>query len=84
MTAAAGGAPIADVFVNLINSSGASVGGANTDASGAFTTGAVPPGTYYATTFANSYVHAVLQQRLVPERAVRSQMALRSSSRTSR
>jgi hypothetical protein len=56
VTAASGGAPLAGVFVNLTNSSGASVGGANTDASGNFTTGAVPPGTYYASTFVNAYV----------------------------
>jgi hypothetical protein len=56
VTAAAGGAPIADVFVNLSNSVGTFVGGAFTDASGAFTMGAVPPGTYYANTFSGNYV----------------------------
>ena len=56
VTAAAGGAPLEDVFINLVNSSGGFVGGARTDASGAFTTGAVPPGTYFANTFANNYV----------------------------
>ena len=56
VTAAAGGAPIADVFVGLMNSSGAFIGGANTNASGAFTTGAVPPGTYYANVSANGFV----------------------------
>ena len=56
VTAAAGGAPLEDVFINLVNSSGGFVGGAITDASGAFTTGAVPPGTYFANTFANNYV----------------------------
>lgn len=56
VTAAAGGAPIANVSINLMNASGAFVGGADTDASGTFTTGAVPPGTYYANTFINGFV----------------------------
>ena len=60
-----GGPPLEDVFVNLVNSSGAFVGGARTDASGVFTTGAVPPGTYFANTFANGLRAAVVQQHLV-------------------
>jgi hypothetical protein len=56
VTAAAGGAPITDVFVGVLNSSGLFVGGARTNDSGSFTTGALPPGTYYATTSANGYV----------------------------
>jgi hypothetical protein len=56
VTAAAGGAPIPSVGISLMNASGAFVGGANTNASGAFTTGAVPPGTYYASSFINGFV----------------------------
>jgi hypothetical protein len=56
VTAAAGGAPIADISVSLMNANGTFVGGANTDASGAFTSGAVPPGTYYVGTFANGFI----------------------------
>jgi len=56
VTAASGGAPLADVFVALANASGAFVGGANSDNTGAFTTGAVPPGTYFANVLSNGYV----------------------------
>jgi hypothetical protein len=56
VTAAAGGAPIANVSINLMNANGAFVGGANTDAFGAYTIGAVPPGTYTVATFANGFV----------------------------
>jgi len=55
VTAAAGGAPLANVFVALINASGTFIGGENTDNSGNFTTGAVPPGTYYASVSVNGY-----------------------------
>jgi hypothetical protein len=56
VTTAAGGTPIGNAFVSLMNASGAFVGGVNTDASGVFTFGAVPPGTYYASTVVNGYV----------------------------
>ena len=49
VTAAAGGTPLEDVFVGILNSSGAFVTGTQTDSNGAYTTGAVPPGTYFAT-----------------------------------
>ncbi len=56
VTAAAGGAAIQDAFVNVVDASGVSVAGASTGPSGAFTTGALPPGTYFLTAYANSYV----------------------------
>jgi len=56
VTNAAGGAPLSGVFINLANASGTFVGGASTDAAGHFTTGAVPAGTYYVSTFANGFV----------------------------
>ncbi len=62
VTAAAGGAPIEDAFVALTNSSGGYIGGANTDASGNFTTGAVPAGTYYANFFPNGTTSGYVQQ----------------------
>ena len=56
VTAALGGAPLEGVFVSVVNSSGTPVAGGTSDAAGAFTTGAVPPGTYYANAFSNGYV----------------------------
>jgi hypothetical protein len=48
VTAAAGGTPLEDVVVGILNSSGAFVTGAQTDSNGAYMTGAMPPGTYFA------------------------------------
>jgi len=66
VTAAAGGTPLQDVFVGLNNAVGVSVGGAFTNASGAFTTGAVPPGTYYANVFQNGFVPQIYNHLSCP------------------
>jgi hypothetical protein len=66
VTAAAGGTPLQGVFVSLNNSVGGPVGGAITDASGAFTTGALPPGTYYANAFQNGYVSQIYNHLSCP------------------
>ena len=65
-TVTAGGAPLQDVFVGLNNATGAPVGAAFTDALGAFTTGAVPPGTYYAVVNQNGYVSQVYNHLSCP------------------
>lgn len=48
VTNASGGAPIQGVFVGIFDMFGAFIGGDNTNASGQYTTGVVPAGTYYA------------------------------------
>jgi hypothetical protein len=48
VTAAAGATPLDNVFVNIVSSTGAFFSGAQTDQNGFYTTGAMPPGTYFA------------------------------------
>jgi hypothetical protein len=48
VTAAAGGAPIANTFVSISDAAGNFTGGASTDNAGAYTTAALPTGQYFA------------------------------------